>query len=159
MAVSTTQSIWRSGGGDQTRTAYCGTGLMAAQFYVASVAVASATNVVVSSAAGAPALVLPAGAVVTEILITTDNATGETDIGFTPVGGSNTPAGLADNATNARGVINMNSATAGASLGLVMSSTALVNITARAGGSAGTGSIAGTIIYYVTDPYVGQQNV
>ena len=26
MAVSTTQSIWRSGGGDQTRTAYCGTG-------------------------------------------------------------------------------------------------------------------------------------
>jgi hypothetical protein len=26
MAVSTTQSIWRSGGGDQTRTAYAGTG-------------------------------------------------------------------------------------------------------------------------------------
>ena len=34
MAVSTTQSIWRSGGGDQTRTAYCGTGLMVAQFYI-----------------------------------------------------------------------------------------------------------------------------
>ncbi len=159
MAVSTTQSIWRSGGGDQTRASYCGTGVMAAQFYVADVSVASATNVVVSSATGAPALLLPAGAVVTEILITADSATGETDIGFTPVGGSNTPAGLADNATNARGVINMNSATAGASLGLVMSSTANVNITASAGGTAGTGNITGTIIYYVTDPYVGQQNV
>lgn len=159
MAVSTTQSIWRSGGGDQTRAAYCGTGVMAAQFYVPSVAVASATNVKVSSASNAPALLLPAGAVITEIMITVDSATGETDFGFTPVGGSNTPAGLADNASNARGVINMNSATAGASLGLVMSSTALVNITARAGGSAGTGSITGTIIYYVADPYVGQQNV
>ena len=30
MAVSTTQSIWRSGGGDQTRTAYCGNGTMVA---------------------------------------------------------------------------------------------------------------------------------
>ena len=159
MAVSTTQSIWRSGGGDQTRASYCGTGLMAAQFYVPSVAVASATNVVVSSATGAPALLLPAGAVITEILITVDGATGETDLGFTPVGGSNSPVALADNATNARGVINLNSATAGASLGIAMSSTVAVNITARAGGTAGTGSIAGTILYYVTDPYVGQQNV
>jgi len=48
MAVYTTQSIWRSGGGDQTRTAYCGTGVMAANFYVADVSAASA-NVVVSS--------------------------------------------------------------------------------------------------------------
>lgn len=160
MALSTTQSIWRSGGGDQTRTAYCGSGVMAAQFYVADVAVASATNVKVSSASGAPALILPAGAVITEILITTDNATGETDLGFTTyTSGVSTPAGLADNATNARGVINMNSATAGASLGLVMSSTQMVYITARAGGTAGTGNISGTIIYYVTDPLVGQQNV
>lgn len=160
MALSTTQSIWRSGGGDQTRTAYCGTGLMAAQFYVASVAVASATNVKVSSTAGAPNLILPAGAVITEILITTDNATGETDLGFTTyTSGVSTPAGLADNATNARGVINLNSATAGASLGLVMSASEFVYITARAGGSAGTGNISGTIIYYVQDPLVGQQNV
>jgi hypothetical protein len=39
MAVSTTQSIWRSGGGDNTRQAYCGTGVMAAGFYVANAAV------------------------------------------------------------------------------------------------------------------------
>ena len=160
MAVSTTQSIWRSGGGDQTRTAYCGTGLMAAQFYIADVAVASSTNVKVSSASGAPSLILPAGAVVTEILYTVDGATGETDIGFTLYStGTNTPAGLANDATDARGVINMNAATAGASLGLVMSASEMVYITARAGGSAGTGSMTGTIIYYVTDPYIGQQNV
>ena len=157
MATATTSAVWRSTGGDQTRTAQAGSMVMVTPFYIANAA--ATANVVTSSASGAPAVVLPAGAVVTEILITTDNATGETDFGFTPVGGSNTPAGLADNATNARGVINMNSATAGASLGLVMSSTALVNITARAGGTAGTGNIAGTIIYYVTDPYVGQQNV
>ena len=48
MAVSTTQSIWRSGGGDQTRTAYCGTGVMAATFYISDVSAASA-NVKVSS--------------------------------------------------------------------------------------------------------------
>jgi len=159
MAVSTTQSIWRSGGGDQTRTAYCGSGVMAAQFYIPSVAVATATNVQVSSTNTAP-VILPAGAVVTEILFTVDGATGETDIGFTTyTGGVSTPAGLADNATNARGVINMNAATAGASLGLAMSATDLVYITARAGGTAGTGTMTGTLIYYVTDPYAGQQNV
>ena len=64
MAVSTTQSIWRSGGGDQSRTAYCGSGVMAASFWVANAAAASSANVVVSSAAGAPTLVLPQGAVV-----------------------------------------------------------------------------------------------
>ena len=51
MALSTTQSIWRSGGGDQTRTAYCGSGLMAAQFYISNAAATGAT-VVVSSVAG-----------------------------------------------------------------------------------------------------------
>ena len=49
MAVSTTQSIWRSGGGDQTRTAYCGSGLMVAQFYIADITAANTTKVVVSS--------------------------------------------------------------------------------------------------------------
>ena len=159
MALSTTQSIWRSGGGDTTRTAYCGSGVMAAQFYIPSVAVASATNVQVSSTNTAP-VILPAGAVVTEILFTVDGATGESDLGFTLyTSGTNTPAGLANDATNARGVVNLNAATAGASLGIAMSATEMVYITARAGGSAGTGSMTGTLIYYVTDPLAGQQNV
>jgi hypothetical protein len=159
MALSTTQSIWRSGGGDQTRTAYCGSGLMAAQFYIADVSVATAANVQVSATNTAP-VILPAGAVVTEILLTVDDATGESDLGFTLyTTGTNTPTGLANDATNARGAINLNSATAGASLGVAMSATELVYITARAGGSAGTGDMTGTLIYYVTDPLVGQQNV
>jgi hypothetical protein len=159
MAVSTTQSIWRSGGGDQTRTAYCGSGMMAAQFYIPSVAVASATNVQVSATNTAP-VILPAGAVVTEIQFTADGATGESDIGFTTyTSGTSTPAGLANDATNARGVVNLNAATAGTSLGTVMSATQMVYITARAGGSAGTGNMTGTLVYYVTDPYLGQQNV
>ena len=159
MALSTTQSIWRSGGGDTTRTAYCGSGVMAAQFYIPSVAVAGATNVQVSSTNTAP-VILPAGAVVTEIQFTVDSATGESDIGFTLYNtGTNTPAGLANDATNARGVVNLNAATAGASLGVAMSLTEMVYITARAGGSAGTGTMTGTLIYYVTDPLAGQQNV
>jgi len=159
MAVSTTQSIWRSGGGDQTRTAYCGTGVMAAQFYVADVAVAGSTNVKVSSATGAPELILPAGAVVTDILLTVDGATGQTDFGFTLyTTGTNTPAGLANDVPNARSAVNLNAATAGASLGIPMSTTEMVYITARAGGSAGTGTMTGTIIYYVADPLVGQQS-
>lgn len=159
MALSTTQSIWRSGGGDTTRTAYCGSGVMAAQFYIADVAEASATNVQVSSTNTA-AVILPAGAVVTEIQFTVDGATGESDIGFTLyTTGTNTPAGLANDATNARGVVNLNAATAGASLGVAMSLTEMVYITARAGGSAGAGTMTGTLIYYVTDPLAGQQNV
>ena len=159
MALSTTQSIWRSGGGDTTRTAYCGSGMMAAQFYIADVAAAGATNVQVSSTNTKP-VILPAGAVVTEIQFTVDGATGESDIGFTLYNtGTNTPAGLANDATNARGVVNLNAATAGASLGVAMSLTEMVYITARAGGSAGTGSMTGTLIYYVTDPLAGQQNV
>ena len=65
MAVSTTQSIWRSGGGDQTRTAYCGSGGLYAQFYIANSS-ASTANVAVSSTSNA-AVILPAGAIVTYV--------------------------------------------------------------------------------------------
>lgn len=159
MALSTTQSIWRSGGGDQTRTAYCGSGVMAATFYIPDVSVTNSTNVQASSTNTA-AVILPAGAVVTEILFTVDNATGESDIGFTTyTSGSNTAAGLANDATNTRGAINLNAATAGASLGIPMSTTEMVYITARKGGTPGTGDMSGVLIYYVTDPLAGQQNV
>ena len=84
MALSTTQSIWRSGGGDQTRTAYCGSGVMAASFYIADASPATAgTNVAVSSASGAPALILPAGAVVISVSITTETGSGTFDLGAT----------------------------------------------------------------------------
>lgn len=160
MALSTTQSIWRSGGGDQTRTAYCGSGLMAATFYIANVAAANATNVVTSSATGAPAVILPAGARIMSVTFTGDAGTGETDLGFTLyTTGTNTPAGLLDNASNIIQTITPGATGSGTALGTVMSATELVYITARAGGSAGTGNMTGVIQYFVADPLEGQQSV
>ena len=165
MAISTTQSIWRSGGGDQTRTAYCGTGLMAARFYISG-ASAAGTSVKVSSASGAPAVVLPAGAVVVEIqaiCAATGGTTPTFDMGFTLYGTStatNTGLVSAAVATTGKLVINQASATAGANMGTTMSTTSLVTITG--GGTSGDaptgGTITGTILYYVVDPTFGQQN-
>ena len=166
MAVSTTQSIWRSGGGDQTRTAYCGSGVMAAQFYISG-ASAAGTSAKVSSATNAPAVVLPAGAVVLEIqavCAATGGTTPTFDMGFTLYGTSTaTDTGLvsAAVATTGKLVINQASATAGANMGTTMSTTSLVTITG--GGTSGDaptgGSITGTILYFVVDPLLGQQNV
>ena len=165
MAVSTTQSIWRSGGGDQTRTAYCGTGLMVAQFYISG-ASAAGTSAKISSASGAPAVVLPAGAVVVQInalCAATGGTTPTFDMGFTLyTSGTATNTGLvsAAVATTGKLVINFSSATAGASLGTTMSTTELVTITG--GGTSGDaptgGTITGQILYYVTDPLLGQQS-
>ena len=166
MAVSTTQSIWRSGGGDQTRTAYCGSGLMAAQFYISG-ASAAGTSVKVSSASGAPAVVLPAGAIIVEIqavCAATGGTTPTFDMGFTLYGTStatNTGLVSAAVATTGKLVINQASATAGANMGTTMSTSNLVTVTG--GGTSGDaptgGSITGTILYYVVDPLNGQQNV
>ena len=166
MAISTTQSIWRSGGGDQTRTAYCGSGLMAAQFYISG-ASAAGTSAKISSATGAPAVVLPAGAVVVEIqavCAATGGSTPTFDMGFTLYGTStatNTGLVSAAVATTGKLVINQASATAGANMGTTMSTTQLVTITG--GGTSGDaptgGSITGTILYFVVDPLLGQQNV
>ena len=168
MALSTTQSIWRSGGGDQTRTAYCGSGELVAQFYVANVAAAS--NVVVSSATNAPALILPANAVVTSVTVT--NAVGgnaTANIGFTPlvsVGpgqtttlGTNVPAGLVSAGNvSARATITVGSTGQGTALGNACNTTNLVVVTTAAGG-ANAGAVTGYIKYFVADPLAGQQNV
>ena len=166
MATSTTQSIWRSGGGDQTRTAYCGTGVMTAQFYVANASVASSTKVKVSSASGANDLILPAGAVVMSVTVTTAGAgVGKTfDMGFTTYGtGVNTAAGLINEGA-ADGIsttfVGSPNGAAGASMGVPMSATQMVYITAGAGATPpASGVLSGFITYYVTDPNVGQQVV
>ena len=165
MAVSTTQSIWRSGGGDQTRTAYCGTGLMVAQFYFDPTA-AAGNKVTISSSSSAN-VILPAGAVIVQINANAA-ATGGTDptfdMGFTLyTSGTATNAGLLNEADADVGKQVFTWATAtvpGASLGAVMSATEMVYITGNVGGSAATGgSVSGQILYYVTDPFIGQQNV
>ena len=161
MAVSTTQSIWRSGGGDQTRTAYCGSGVMAAKFYFS--ATQASGNVLNQS--GGQAVILPAGAVIVEVQAN-GAATGGTDptfdMGYTLYGtGTATPAGLINegDANAGKQIFDWSSATS-VGLGVAMSTTEMVYITGRAGASAPTGgSVSGTILYYVTDPLVGQQNV
>ena len=119
MAVSTTQSIWRSGGGDQTRTAYCGSGLMAATFYVSNAAAASTTKVVVSSTNNAN-VILPAGAVVLEVAAVTANAaaTKTFNMGFTlyTSGTANGAALINGGNANVASVINASSTTTRAEL-------------------------------------------
>ena len=164
MALSTTQSIWRSGGGDTTRTAYCGSGVMAASFYVANLAAASTTRAVVSSATGAPPVILPAGAVITNVLVSTANAaaTKTFDMGFTlySTGTANGAALINEGNANAASATTVGSAT-NVGIGSVMSSSEMVYITAGAGANTPANGtvISGTILYYVTDPLAGQQNV
>ena len=171
MGISTTSSIWRSTGGDSTRTAYAGTMHMAAQFYIANTSASS--NVVVSSASGAPALILPANAVVTDVIITTGStgANSTANIGFTPlisVGpgqtttlGTNVPAALVNNANLVtRTTISVGSTGQGTGLGNVCNSTNLVVLT-NAIGTAGAvgGPVSGIIQYYVLSGLNGQENV
>ena len=153
MAVSTTQSIWRSGGGDQTRTAYCGSGLMVAQFYIADASPATAgTNVAVSST-NSSALILPAGAVVLSVAIN-DAGTGSCDLGATGV-----TSGTADNNYIASGLDV--SAVGTTSVGAVVTGTALTEMSyvTVTDNTSGAGTVAGYITYFVVDPYTGQQNV
>lgn len=154
MALSTTQAIWRSGGGDQTRTAYCGSGVMAAQFYIADASPATAgTNVAVSSVSGAPALVLPEGAVVLSVTMVTETGSGKVDLGVT-----NYNTGVASNSFLATGI---DVAVATYQIGSGLSGAtvpALSYLTVTDGGSA-TGEITGYITYFVVDPLAGQQNV
>jgi hypothetical protein len=151
MAVSTTQSIWRSGGGDQTRTSYCGSGMMAAQFYIADASVATATNVTVSSTAGAPALILPAGAVVTGVVIN-DAGSGSVDLGTTGVSsGTATGAAIANNLS----VASLGVVTSGLTL-TAISELSYVTVTID---TSGSGTVGGYITYFVVDPLAGQQNV
>ena len=150
MALSTTQSIWRSGGGDQTRTAYCGSGVMAAQFYIADASVATATNVKVSSVSGAPDLILPAGAVVLSVEIN-DAGSGSIDLGTRGyTSGTVTGAAIANNLS----VAAVGSITTGLTR-TAISALSYVTVTID---TSGSGTVGGYIMYFVADPLVGQQN-
>jgi hypothetical protein len=150
MALSTTQSIWRSGGGDQTRTAYCGSGLMAAEFYIANAA-ATGANVVVSSVAGAPNLILPAGAVVVSVAIN-DAGTGTINLGTTGYTSGTTAGTLALALSAAAGTTSIGSVVTGTP------TTSMAYVTSS-DNSSGAGTVGGYLIYFVQDPLTGQQNV
>ena len=156
MATATTSSVWRSTGGDQTRTAQAGSMGMYTPFYIANAAAsANVTNV-----SGGEALVLPANAVVTEVSVTTAGTSGTINMGFTPLSGvgpgqtttlgTNVPTGLLANAAVSRGVVALGAATGGASLGNVANTTNLVVVTS-ASNTSGVGSVTGLIHYFVYD--------
>lgn len=164
MAISTTQSVWRSGGGDQTRTAACGSMQMSTPFYIANAA-ASANVTNVSGTSGQP-VILPAGAVVTSIAVTGAGTSGTINLGFTPLSGvgpgqtttlgTNVPTAFVSNGAVSRGVISIGAATGGNSLGNVANATNLIVVTS-ASNATGLGAVTGIINYFVYD--AGVQNV
>jgi len=157
MGISTTQSIWRSGGDDSTRTAYCGSMVMAATFYTGNVTAASNATVAFGQTAE---LILPANAVVTSVMITDPAAGGSINVGYVLIDGSaSNTSYLVQTATATSPItITPGSTGNGAGLGTVMSATkeAVITISSSNGAS---GNVGGTIQYYVADYLFGQQNV
>jgi len=154
MATSTTQSIWRSGGGDTTKTAYAGSMLMTADFYFT--ATAAANTAVQKSSTDTNAVILPVGAIITEIQANgaaTGGSSPTFDMGFNlyTAGTTNAAALLNEGVGTTKQTFTWATATIpGASLGAVMSTSDLVVITGSTGASAPTGgSISGRIFYYV----------
>ena len=157
MATATTAAVWRSTGGDQTRTAQAGSMVMATPFFIANLA--ATANVL--NVSGGSALILPAGAVVTEVIVSSVG-TGRADIGFTPLTGgvgpgqtttlgTNVPQALVANTSMATRVTFVTGGTGGgASLGNVANATNLVVITSAANGTS-SGTVSGRIIYHVAD--------
>ena len=156
MANSTTSAVWRSTGGDQTRTASAGSMVMSVPFYIANLA--ATTNVTASTSSNS-AVILPANAVVLDVSIT-ETGTGTIDLGFTPligVGpgqttttGTNVPQGFLANASTASRVnVAVGGTGGGASLGNVANATNLVVITSTANTGA-SGNASGIVTYFVS---------
>ena len=157
MGISTTQSIWRSGGNDSTRQAYCGSMLMAATFYVANAAVSG--NVVVASGQ-TEEVILPANAVVTSVVITDGLTSGSMNVGYKTVDSVSSSAAFfvsALAATSAK-TVTPGATGAGTGIGTVANSSVNFVITTESASSA-VGDVSGYITYYVTDYLLGQQNV
>lgn len=164
MARSTTVSVWRSNGGDQTRTTTAGSMGMYATFYIANIAASG--NVTANSSLSNSKVILPAGAVVTSVAITS-TGTGRIDLGFSPLSGigpgqtttvgTNVPQGFIANTTTAtRAAFGVGASGAGASIGNVANATNVVVVTSVANGTA-SGSVSGYIHYFVSDD--GSQEV
>jgi hypothetical protein len=115
---------------------------MIAPFYIADASVATSTNVKTSSAAGAPDLILPAGAVVSQIAIN-DGGTGSIDIGtrgFTS--GTVTAAAIASNLTVTVGTTGIGSVVTGTAIAAMSYVTAVID-------TSGAGTVGGYITYFV----------
>lgn len=154
MPTSTTQAIWRSGGGDTTKTAYAGSMLMVAEFYFS--ATATANSLVAKSSTDSNPVILPAGAEIVEIQANAAGTGGTNptfDMGHRLYTTGTNSAGSLINEGDAdagKQVFTWASGTAGASMGEIMSATQMVYITGSVGASAATGgNVSGRILYYV----------
>jgi hypothetical protein len=156
MTNATTSAVWRSTGGDSTRTASAGSMMMSVPFYVANLA---ATTNVTASTTDTSAVILPANAVVTAVTIT-ETGTGSIDLGFTPligVGpGQTTTLGtkvtqgfLANASTASRVTVATGGTGGGASLGNVANATNLTVVVSTAN-TAASGNASGIITYFVS---------
>ena len=154
--TSTTTSVWRSGGGDDTKTTYAGSMLMVADFYIPSI-IAANTTAVQRSASDTRSVLLPVGAVVVEIQVSTTASGGSSptiDMGWI---GHADPTAVDVDGLIAEGVATTGklsytwaTATAGDDMGAVMSSTQIVKITGGVGASSAvSGTATGRILYYV----------
>lgn len=142
MAYATNLAVMRSSGGDQTKTAYPGSIPMVAPFYIADASVATATNVTTSSAAGAPALILPAGAVVTQVAIN-DGGTGSVDIGTRGyTSGTVVGAAIANGLTVTVGTTDIGSVVTGTAIAAMSYVTVTID-------TSGAGTVGGYITYFV----------
>ena len=160
MALATTSAVWRSTGGDSTRTAYAGSMKMVAQFYASCAS--NPGTLVTKSSSDSSNVILPANAVVTDIIIVdgTGASSASFDMGY--VRYSDTATGDADcllnNAkANSVGAFNIISATAGDSIGDVLYSSGLVYLTGGAGDTVSGGAVSGYVEYFVRDN--GAENV
>ena len=157
MGIATTQAIWRSGGDDSTRTAYCGSMIMAATFYTGNVAAASNATVAINQ--NYP-VILPANAVVTSVMITDVSSAGSINVGYVLVDGSASNTSYLVNTLTAtsKATVEPGSTGQGGGIGTIMSATKEAVITIESSSSA-TGNVGGIIQYYVADYLFGQQNV
>ena len=157
MGIATTQAIWRSGGDDSTRTAYCGSMFMAATFYTGNVAVASNATVAIDQ--NYP-VILPANAIVTSVMVTDPSAAGSINVGYVLVDGSasNTSYLVHTLTATSKATVTPGATGQGGGLGTIMSATKEAVITIESSSSA-TGNVGGIIQYYVADYLFGQQNV
>jgi len=157
MGIATTQAIWRSGGNDSTRTAYCGSMVMAASFFDADVSASS--NAVVASGQTAR-VILPANAVVTSVVITSPITSGTINVGYTTLTGgvSNASYYVAALAATSAKTITPGATGAGGGIGTVANATVNTVLTIESA-SSGVGTMGGFVTYYVTDYLFGQQNV
>jgi hypothetical protein len=158
MATTTFSAVIRSYGGDSTKTVTPAVTQHVVPFHIADPTAANTTNVARSSS-DTRTVILPTGAIVTEIIVNAA-ATGGTnptfDMGW--IGVSDATALDVDglvaegDADAGKSVFNYATATIGDDVGTTMSTTQPVRLTGGVGASAPTGgSLTGFVKYHVSD--------